>query len=159
MSGNDPQPKRSAKRDERWLTLPRDPIPLAGDSVPKEADEFEVEFLEGVLDSDPCEESSLALLGHLYTQRGEYQKGLEVDLRLTRLRPSDPLAFYNLACSLSLTKRVDEAFAALERAVALGYDDAAQLLTDEDLINLRDDPRFADFCRRIKLRQLKPWKS
>lgn len=137
------------RRDDRWLTLPSDAIPLKGGDIPRDFDDFEVEFLEAVVGEDPCEESSLVLLGHLYTRRGEYLKGLEVDRRLTRLRPEDPMAYYNLACSLSLTGSADEAFKALERAFKLGYDDFGHLMEDEDLANLRADPRFKGFCQRF----------
>jgi len=50
--------------------------------------------------------------------------------------------FYNLACSYSLLKQVEEAFAALREAVKLGYDDARWLTKDPDLDNLRHDNRF-----------------
>ena len=41
---------------------------------------------------------------------------------------------------------MDEAFAALDQAVRLGYDDARWLNRDPDLKNLREDNRF----RRIR---------
>lgn len=135
----------------QWLTLRRDIISLDSDDIPGDVEQFEVEFLEAVVGRDPCEESSLALLGHIYTRQGEYAKGLEIDLRLARLRPDDPIAHYNLACSLSLVNRVDEALDALEQAVELGYRDLPHLLQDEDLANLRSDPRFHAFCLRTGL--------
>ena len=67
---------------------------------------------------------------------------MDIDLRLAKLCPNNPLVFYNLACSYSLLKRVDEAFAALAEAVSRGYDDAPWLNKDPDLDNLRQDSRF-----------------
>jgi hypothetical protein len=67
---------------------------------------------------------------------------LHIDQRLAKLCPENPLAFYNLACSYSLMNRLDEAFAALQTALRLGYDDARWLSRDPDLKNLRSDSRF-----------------
>jgi len=143
-------PKRRRPAD-RWLGLPQDRIPLRSDEIPATGDDFEVRFYEDVLRKDPCEESSLIMLGHMYTRRGQYEKGLEIDRRLVRLRPQDPIAFYNLACSLSLLGRIDEAFEALEQAVAKGYREVDHLMSDSDLASLRRDPRFEPFCRRLRL--------
>ena len=145
------QPKRILRRSDRWLTVGRDAIPLKGNDLPRGEDEFEVEFFEEVLRKDPCEEASLMALGHAYTRRGDYEKGLEIDRRLVGLRPDDPVALYNLSCSLSLMARVDEAFEVLERAVQRGYNDAQHLMADSDLARLREDERFEPFCRRMRL--------
>ena len=56
--------------------------------------------------------------------------------------PDNALVFYNLACSYSLMKQLDAAFAALGQAVNLGYNDARWLIKDPDLDNLRRDNRF-----------------
>lgn len=156
MKEKEPRNKMRVRRGEPWLNLPTDAIPLKGDDIPRDFADFEIEFLEAVVGQDPCEESSLVLLGHLYTRRGEYQKGLEVDRRLTRLRPGDPLAYYNLACSLSLTGSTDEAFKVLEQALALGYEDYGHLMEDDDLANLRADPRFKAFCQRFGIFRRRP---
>jgi tetratricopeptide (TPR) repeat protein len=110
---------------------------------------FEMRFFENVIEEDPCNEDALMLLGHAYTRRGEFQRGLEIDRRLTRLRPDDPTAFYNLACSYSLMGSVDEAYAALEKAFGLGYRDLAHVLKDPDLEKLREDSDFRRFVSRF----------
>ncbi|MBI2191029.1 MAG: hypothetical protein HYU36_03455 [Planctomycetes bacterium] len=111
----------------------------------KEKDDldFEIEFFEGIVQHDPSYQEPLMALGHAYTQRGLYQKGLEVDRQLVRLRPDDPIAYYNLACSLSLLNELDSGFDALLRALQLGYRDYSYLLKDPDLASLRKDPRFS----------------
>ena len=134
---------------DSWLRLRREEIPLKNEGSAREDEDFELEFLENVVSEDPIEESSLILLGHLYTRRGEYRKGLEVDRRLARLRPDDPVVYYNLACSLSLVSQIDEAYAALEKSVELGYRDFEHLLKDPDLELLREDSRFRGFCKRM----------
>ena len=118
-------------------------------------DRFELNFMEEVIEEDPCNEDALMLLGYAYTRRGEYKKGLDVDSRLVRLRPADPTAYYNLACSYALLEQVDDAFAALEKAVSLGYRQVQQMMKDPDLANLREDPRFRRFLSRVFGRTVK----
>ena len=103
---------------------------------------FDIDFFEGVLERAPHYEESLMALGHAYTRAGLHQKGLEVDRRLINLRPYDPIADYNLACSLSLLRQIDSSFDSLEQAMELGYGDFDYLMSDPDLENVRSDPRF-----------------
>ena len=110
---------------------------------------FEVEFFEELVSRDPCNEEALMILGNTYTRRGDYEKGLNVDRRLVRLRPADPIVYYNLACSYCLLRHIDESLAALERAVSLGYNDVPHLTKDPDLANLRSDPRYRRLLARL----------
>jgi len=79
--------------------------------------------MEGLVRRDPDYVDALQLLGDHYTQHGRYTDGLKVDERLARLEPRNPLVFYNLACSCSLTGQFDRAASALETALQLGYRD------------------------------------
>jgi hypothetical protein len=110
---------------------------------------FEIRFLENVLAHDPCNEDALMVLGHAYTRRGEFERGLDIDRRLTRLRPADPTAFYNLACSHALLGDVPSAYTALEKAFTLGYADLGHVLKDPDLETLRRDRGFRRFINEI----------
>jgi Flp pilus assembly protein TadD len=110
---------------------------------------FEVQFFEELVLRAPCNEEALMILGNTYTRRGDYEKGLSVDRRLVRLRPADPTVYYNLACSYCLLSQVDESFAALERAISLGYRDVAHMSKDPDLANLRSDPRYRKLLGRL----------
>ena len=111
----------------------------------KELLEFEIAFYERLLQNHPNFVDALMALGEAYTRRGWYDKGLAVDQQLTQLRSSDPVAWYNLACSLSLVNRLDDALEALRQAIALGYDDLAFLSRDPDLAALRRSPQFRQF--------------
>ena len=121
----------------------------------KEAREVDVKisFLEGLVRRDSQYVEALQILGDLYTQRGSYDHSLEVDLQLSRLRPGDPLTFYNLACSHSLNGELDRAATALERALALGYRDFNWLSKDPDLHQLRQHPLYRAI--ESKIRKLK----
>jgi tetratricopeptide (TPR) repeat protein len=50
---------------------------------------------------------------------------------------------YNIACAYALLGDKDRAFAALSRALAMGFEDLGALRTDPDLAALRGDARFA----------------
>lgn len=112
-------------------------------------------FMEGIVRRDPQYIEALQLLGDHYTQRGRFQHGLKVDERLSHLEPRNPLVFYNLACSYSLTGEVDLAASALEKALALGYRDFKWLAKDPDLRTLRKHPLYRDIedkIRKIKVK-------
>src|SRR5471032_1087422 len=109
-----------------------------------------IEFMEGLVRRDPDYVDALQLLGDHYTQRGRYPEGLNVDERLARLEPQNPLVFYNLACSYSLTDQFERAVLALEQAVQLGYRDFAWLAKDPDLKKLRAQPVFREIREKIK---------
>ncbi len=111
--------------------------------------EFEIDFYERLLRAYPDFADVLIPLGDAYTRRGLYEKGLAIDLRLTQLRTHDPLAWYNLACSYSLLKRIDEAVGALRRAIEMGYTDVGHLQSDPDLINLRQSPKFRQLFQSV----------
>jgi tetratricopeptide (TPR) repeat protein len=122
----------------------------------KEARELDVkiEFMEGIVRRDPEYVEALQLLGDHYTENGQFEKGLRVDRKLSRLEPRNPLVFYNLACSYSLIGQADLAVAALEKALLLGYRDFKWLARDPDLRTLRKHPLFRsieDKIRRMKV--------
>jgi tetratricopeptide (TPR) repeat protein len=109
-----------------------------------------IEFMEGLVRRDPDYADALQLLGDHYTQRGRYADGLKVDEHLSRLEPRDPLVFYNLACSYSLTGQFDLAASALQKAIQLGYRDFKWLAKDPDLRELRQQPIYRDIQNKIR---------
>ena len=112
-----------------------------------------IQFIEGLVRRDPDYVDALQLLGDHYTQRGLFTEGLHVDERLARLEPANPLVFYNLACSYSLTEEFDHAIQSLNQAIELGYRDFKWLAKDPDLKKLRAHPSFLEL--KEKIRQLK----
>ena len=117
--------------------------------------DVKIEFMEGIVRRDPHYIEALQLLGDHYTQRGRYQHGLKVDERLSHLEPRNPLVFYNLACSYSLTGEVDLAANALDKALALGYRDFKWLAKDPDLRTLRKHPLYRDIEDKIRKMKVK----
>jgi len=114
--------------------------------------DFELDFFGGVLERAPDYVDVLRVMGHLLTLKGRYGEGLEVDKRLVTLRPGDPLAHYNLACSYALLKRNEAALKMLRRAVELGYRDFRYMREDRDLDAIRHDPRFRQLLREYENR-------
>lgn len=117
--------------------------------------DLQIKFMEGIVRRDPKYVDALQLLGDHYTQRGKYAQSLEVDERLSRLQPDDPLVYYNLACSYSLNRQFDLAVAALEQALNLGYRDLNWLAKDPDLRQLRKHSLFQRIQEKIRRMKVK----
>lgn len=112
--------------------------------------DLEIAFLEGIVRKDPDYVEALQILGDDYTRRGRFEDGLKIDQQLALLRPEDPLVYYNLACSLSLTGVCEEALDALDRALDLGYSDIKWLMRDPDLRNVRLHTGYKRIRARLK---------
>jgi len=120
--------------------------------------DFEIEFYRAIVAHAPEYVDALMLLGEAYTRKGLYAAGLEIDRRLSELRPRDPVVHYNLACSYSLTRRREEALESLEKSIELGYEDLAHLARDEDLAFLHGDRTFHRLVRRLGRQILKVYR-
>lgn len=133
--------------------MSRDPLGLDR-PLRERMDRLGQEFLARILGTEttrhPDNVEALADLGHVLTQLGRVEEGLAADRRLVELQPGNATAHYNLACSLALLERADEAIESLEAAIGLGYDDLDHLLADEDLASLRDKPRFQELAGRLE---------
>lgn len=132
------------------LEIPEYRFELKTPEFQKTDDEFTIWFLEGVLNKYPAYVECLMYLGNAYTATGLYEKGLEVDLRLEKLRPEDSLVYYNLACSYSLMGMLSESLDALEKAVDLGYDDLEHLAGDSDLDGVKDEDGYKALIFKLK---------
>ena len=120
--------------------------------TPRKKDDIEFEFCfyEKILEQTPNFIEALSAVGDLYTRAGYWHKGLEADVRLSALRPDDPIVFYNLACSYALLNQTRAALNALSKAVEFGYDDFRHLLADEDLENLLKDAHVKAFIKQLQ---------
>jgi tetratricopeptide (TPR) repeat protein len=111
---------------------------------------FEMGFFEAILKDRPEYLAVLEALGQLYTELGQYEKGMAIDKRIVRLKPGSAVARYNLACSYSLLEIPGKALEELRRAVELGYSDWEHLENDEDLANLRSDERYRSLISEFR---------
>lgn len=118
--------------------------------VTQDENRFERDFYERLLKVMPESKDVMTELAAWYTDNGEYERGLALDLRLAKLYPDDPYVWYNLACSHSLCKNVDAAIAALTEAVIRGYDEIDRLLEDGDLAFARESAAFERFMDKAE---------
>lgn len=119
----------------------------------KKVDDFDIHFYEGILKRSPNYIEALMPLAEAYTRRGRYDKGLEIDRRLSKLCKEDPIVFYNLACSFNLVGRERDALQNLKKAIKLGYCDFPHMKKDPDLKSLQNHPDFLKLfpkARRLK---------
>jgi tetratricopeptide (TPR) repeat protein len=123
----------------------------------KEDIDFEIAFYENILKDTPHFIEALGAIGDLYTRAGLWQKGLEVDIKLSHLRPEDAVVFYNLACSYALLNQTRTALGALTKAIDFGYDDFEHLKGDTDLDNLFKDEHFRQYIKQLEKKK-KPTK-
>jgi len=125
--------------------------------MPKANDDFETKFFEGVLKHRPDYREVIELLGGLYTKQGRIDEGLRMDRKFVRLAPANPIAHYNLACSLALKRRKADAVRALRRAVEFGYRDLNWLRKDPDLASLRDYAAYLEIeAKLVQLQAANP---
>jgi len=104
--------------------------------------DFDIDFFENLLARNGESVEVLRVLGELVSKKGLVHRAVEIDKLLVDRLPKDFLACYNLACSLALAGRPDEAMKSLSKAILLGYDDLAHLEVDPDLDSLRERPDF-----------------
>lgn len=117
-------------------------------SVQKASFAVELRFLESLWTRLPNHVLLLKSLAEMYTECGRYLEGFECDQRLIVLEPEDDLVWYNYACSCALIEELDQALAALRKALDLGYSDLAWMARDPDLKNLQGDPQFKALQKR-----------
>lgn len=103
---------------------------------------FKIQLLKSIKEVTPEQWKVLFSLGNCLTKAGRHEEALEVDETLVQLREEDPICHYNLACSYSNVGKVEAALNALDTAFELGYWDLEHLQSDQDLENVRSDPRF-----------------
>lgn len=103
--------------------------------------------------NEPTNARAWFLLGQLNHQLGNYEKAVNAYEKNIPLS-NNPSAMYNLACSYARLKQSDKAFDWLEKAITVGNGSGLAPETDQDLANIRTDPRFPKilemFYRKVK---------
>ena len=129
--------------------LPDTPCGLAALRRRSQID-FEIDFFDRILDRDPNYLEVLENLGDLFSRKHWHRRALQMDQRLSHLKPHDPDVAYNLACSYSVLHQPSEAFDALERAIINGFRDMDCLRRDPDLAHIRSHPHFPDMLIQLQ---------
>ena len=120
------------------------------DPVVEEDIDFEISFYEDVIKDSPDFVDALILLGDAYTNKGLHRKALDVDRKLSLLRPKDPTIRYNLACDYALLKKPKLALDTLEKAIRLGFKSFKHIEKDPDLDNIRQDKRYQELLLKFR---------
>jgi adenylate cyclase len=81
---------------------------------------------------------------------GRKSLALEYVERAVRARPDGYTGLYNAACTCAILGDIDRAIELLEKAVGYGRGYLDWIENDEDLANLRGDPRFTAIIDRIR---------
>ena len=87
------------------------------------------------------------------------RKDLEAIGILKQAIANDPyfaIAYYNMACAYSSLGEIEAGMDALEKAVALGYEDLGWIQKDGDLGNLKKSPRFQKLVEELARRLERP---
>jgi len=111
--------------------------------------DFELDFFGQILERHPDFLEALRCHASNLAAKKRVAESLQIDRRIIRLRPTDSLAHYNLACSYALLKQPDLAIATLRKALELGYEDFRYIQKDHDLDSIRKDPRFRKLLREF----------
>jgi serine/threonine protein kinase/Flp pilus assembly protein TadD len=114
-----------------------------GDSAKThEASERMARAAERAISINPGDSRAL-YLGAINLERiGQSEKAQQWATRAYALDPKHPVMVYNLACFHSVAGRVEEAIDFVEKALDLGFLHKEWYLTDSDLANVRENPRF-----------------
>ena len=89
-------------------------------------------------------------LGNSYLERGEFPKALEQYFDARKIEPKNSIVHYNIACTYSRMKKLEDALDALERSVECGYRDVDWMEKDSDLDNIRDTGRYKAIVRKLR---------
>ena len=91
-----------------------------------------------------------AMLGPQMLAQGEPAKAALFLQVAAKIAPDRPGPRYNLACALARAGSRRAALEALEKAVELGFADAAGMAADADLATLREEPRFVALLAALR---------
>ena len=112
-----------------------------------------VEVLEKHLEWHPDDARGLHLGAGSLIMLGQTQRAKNWLRRALELDPDDPIVLYNVACNFATLGEADESLDYLEQAVEHGTVSSDWMRNDEDLVSLRDDPRYAELLQRVEARE------
>jgi hypothetical protein len=137
-----PKPVPTQKQSGAGITVQAGPEAPKG-AVPAEIEDVRLGAEGG---NDPFTLERLGLGAVQANDLGKARAFFELSWKLGKL----PTATYNLACVDAREKKIDAAFANLDRALGAGFDDEASLATDPDLVPIRESPRFRSVLERAR---------
>ena len=101
-----------------------------------------IKILEEFLRTSPARPGAWNLLGTAYARKGDYDKALQAFAKTSTSPQLRLQGLYNSACVYALKNDKEEAFKLLRQLRESGSFDMSTILSDDDLKNIRSDPRF-----------------
>jgi Flp pilus assembly protein TadD len=101
-----------------------------------------VRHYEAFLKENPTNGRGWFNLGYALHYSREHSKAISAFEQAIQFGYRKPTSLYNIACGHSMMGNRDAAFEYLEKSVNAGFNVEGYILSDEDLANLRSDPRF-----------------
>jgi tetratricopeptide (TPR) repeat protein len=89
-------------------------------------------------------------LAGLYRHRNDLEKTEAIWRKLLALDGESVTAHYNLACTLAVAGKTEDALTALETAVAKGYKSVQWMEMDGDLASIRAEDRYKALVKKLK---------
>ena len=89
---------------------------------------------------------TLVILGDIDRAKRWLHRAIEID-------PDDSVVLYNVACNLATLSEVDNALEYLGKAIEFGTVSADWMRNDDDLVNLRSHPRYAELLAELEQRE------
>ena len=149
------------RSDPRFAAIAADARALSLDGFPSwgarllrsekvaEAREAATRF-EQYLKAHPDSGRAWSNLGFVSLAAEEWKEAVRAFGKALDLGYRKASTMYNLACAHAQLKEKDAAFGWLDRAIAAGYADAGHMEDDDDLWNLRRDPRFSKAVEKAR---------
>lgn len=116
-----------------------------------EAERYEeaIEEFKRALKDSPDDLRTHYEIAMAYLLCGKYALSVAHFRECLKKEPDNPIAHYNLACAYSLMNDADNAIKHLALSIEKGYKDLAHMEKDEDLDNIRTDPRYEELRKRF----------
>ena len=106
--------------------------------------------LETILERQPGQPMATYYLGYALHMQGKLDAALPYHVKASAFRGAIGYSSaYNAACVHAQKGRIDAAFEWLDKSVAKGFKDKANLAGDSDLKALHEDPRWAKLLKRL----------
>ena len=110
-----------------------------------------IAFYENTLAKDPSTQRLTPILGYAYAKMGRKREALEVIRQHQELGDKQYVGTYEIASVYVALGDKDKAFEELEKAFEARDWGIARLSVDPFVAPLKDDPRFKDLVKRMKL--------
>jgi thiol-disulfide isomerase/thioredoxin len=109
-----------------------------------------IKLIDDFLSRNPAHVDALYAKARGLRELADWPSHIATMRRVVEVSPTGDHA-YDLACGYSLAGQKDSAFVWLFKAVDLSFSDMEQYKTDEDLVPLRDDPRWTELLGKVQM--------